>query len=282
MHAYFGLLMKVGDRNKESIYHSHFYSIENVGVFPANQVNIIKWTSNYNITSKIWTPKWGDGVKVDNEECDDNNTSNGDGCSYDCKIEQGFQWIIDNYGKSYCQNISSSSSKTIITSSDLNTNSSQTSNTNSSQSTDTKPSQTTDSNSPQTSTNNATNGNQPGNNTNWSFNWTTPSKPGSNPKSDKNFKWLIILWRILTLLCSIVWLCLNPKFRCFNIEHLQIISLLALTNSELSTDIGDFLKIITGNSLFWFSFINPPKILNFYEDKDQGKLYKHINYITFV
>ena len=66
---------------------------------PANQVNIIKWTSNYNITSKIWTPIWGDGIKVDKEECDDNNTSNGDGCSNVCKIEQGFQWIIDSSGK---------------------------------------------------------------------------------------------------------------------------------------------------------------------------------------
>ena len=230
------------------IYFHDYYSIENIGVFPANQVQVI-WAGNYNTTTNIWTPKWGDGIKVDEEECDDKNNLNGDGCSNVCKIEQGFQWIIDNSGKSNCQKISPSNNTTTHGTSNSNTN------------------------PLPTPINNTTDGNQSGNSTNWNFNWTAPNNSSSNLKKDRNFEWLIISWEILTLLCSIVWLCLNSKFRSFNIEHLQIISLLALTNSKLWTDLENFFKMI-GNSLFWYSFINPPNFLNFYQDNDQGKQIK--------
>lgn len=32
----------------------------------------------------------GDGKKNDQEQCDDNNTRSGDGCSSNCEIEEGF------------------------------------------------------------------------------------------------------------------------------------------------------------------------------------------------
>ena len=224
---------------KENIYHYNFYSIELIGSLPANQVNV-RWAGYYNTTSNIWTPVWGDGIKVDEEKCDDNNILNGDGCSNFCKIEQGFQWITDNSGKSNCQNISTPT---------------------------------------QSPVNKPTYDSQYENKTNWSQNWTAPRDPSSNLKKDRNFEWLIISWGILTLLCSIIWLCLNSKFRCFNIEHLQIISLLALTNSKLWTDLENFFKII-GNSWFWFSFINPPNFLNFYQGNDQGKQIKILKILT--
>ena len=80
----------------------YFYALIDFFI-PANQVNV-RWAGYYNTTSNIWTPVWGDGIKVDEEKCDDNNILNGDGCSNFCKIEQGFQWITDNSGKSNCQN----------------------------------------------------------------------------------------------------------------------------------------------------------------------------------
>ena len=48
---------------------------------------------------------------------------------------------------------------------------------------------------------------------------------------------------------------------------------MTVTNSKLWTDLENFFKMI-GNSLFWYSFINPPNFLNFYQDNDQGKQIK--------
>lgn len=34
--------------------------------------------------------KCGDGILTEDEECDDGNTTDGDGCNSSCKIEDGF------------------------------------------------------------------------------------------------------------------------------------------------------------------------------------------------
>ena len=44
----------------------------------------------YNCTQGICEEICGDGLKVGNEECDDNNTKDGDGCSSKCKVETGY------------------------------------------------------------------------------------------------------------------------------------------------------------------------------------------------
>ena len=41
--------------------------------------------------STICSPICGDGVKIDIEECEDSNLINNDGCSSDCKLEDGFE-----------------------------------------------------------------------------------------------------------------------------------------------------------------------------------------------
>ena len=48
--------------------------------------------------------KCGDKIKQPNEDCDDGNSSNGDGCSSDCVVEQGWEAVViwDNVsGKVY-------------------------------------------------------------------------------------------------------------------------------------------------------------------------------------
>ena len=54
---------------------------------------------------------------------------------------------------------------------------------------------------------------------------------------------------------------------------------MTVTNSKLWTDLENFFKII-GNSWFWFSFINPPNFLNFYQGNDQGKQIKILKILT--
>ena len=45
----------------------------------------------YNNYTYTCAPICGDGTKLSTEECDDENSSNGDGCSADCIIEPGFK-----------------------------------------------------------------------------------------------------------------------------------------------------------------------------------------------
>lgn len=59
----------------------------------------------------------GDGVLIKSEECDDNNLENLDGCSKECKIEEGYECdgpicILKDEGS-----ISSSSTSLIVLSS---------------------------------------------------------------------------------------------------------------------------------------------------------------------
>ena len=46
------------------------------------------------IGRSVWRPKWGNGFRdQSSEECDDNNNTDGDGCSSNWKIENTFYWI---------------------------------------------------------------------------------------------------------------------------------------------------------------------------------------------
>jgi cysteine-rich repeat protein len=36
---------------------------------------------------------WGDGIRYGTEEWDDANTSNGDGCTHECKVEEKWKWL---------------------------------------------------------------------------------------------------------------------------------------------------------------------------------------------
>ena len=46
------------------------------------------WTSGFyqNDEKSAWILKWGDGIKVETEACDDGNTTDGDGCNSSCKL----------------------------------------------------------------------------------------------------------------------------------------------------------------------------------------------------
>ena len=46
------------------------------------------WTSGFyqNDKKSAWISKWGDGIKVEKEACDDGNTNDGDGCNSSCKL----------------------------------------------------------------------------------------------------------------------------------------------------------------------------------------------------
>ena len=61
----------------------------------------IKWTAGFNPNTdqSQWIPKWGDGLRVSYEHCDDGNTVEGDGWSSDCMtIESGWAWFGGYFG----------------------------------------------------------------------------------------------------------------------------------------------------------------------------------------
>ena len=41
----------------------------------------------------VWVTHWGDGKLAGTEQCDDSNTTNGDGCSSTCTIETSQKWV---------------------------------------------------------------------------------------------------------------------------------------------------------------------------------------------
>ena len=42
-------------------------------------------------TKDIWTSLWGDGYRINSEQCDDGNFNNGDGWSSACVVEPNFR-----------------------------------------------------------------------------------------------------------------------------------------------------------------------------------------------
>ena len=61
------------------------------------------WNSGYypNDNKDTWEHRWGDGIKVSEEQCEDNNTNPDDGWSSVCQIEDGFACNIENLTISY-------------------------------------------------------------------------------------------------------------------------------------------------------------------------------------
>ena len=49
-----------------------------------------KYTARYTDSRMLNYVGWGDGMRIGNEQWDDNNTNNADGCSSDCKVEKGY------------------------------------------------------------------------------------------------------------------------------------------------------------------------------------------------
>ena len=59
------------------------------------------WTEGYSIVGNFCFDNWGDGiVNSKSQSWDDGNLSNGDGCSSNCKVEDGYACSLDSSNKS--------------------------------------------------------------------------------------------------------------------------------------------------------------------------------------
>ncbi len=64
------------------------------GALTASQISAIKGGQMPSFPSGGYCPYCGNGTKDGSEQCDDNNNTNGDGCSAGCVIESGFQCSV--------------------------------------------------------------------------------------------------------------------------------------------------------------------------------------------